>query len=146
VILSAGVVGVGASTWSLWPLIRNAQGYCSGVQRSLTDEELINHAVQYVLETYPTGVDLVEIRNGTRVISGSGRPAQPIPYKNAAEFFSINKGCCAVKNHGREGWMGSWISRVNGSLTAFVWVRYLVRYRDPGGNLIETVSEKPRYA
>lgn len=117
----------------VWWAGMNYTGYCHAEGRYLSDEEKIDLAIKNILQTYPP----VLTDNAAGVIH-SKRPDNPAHYADINEFKSANKNCCEITqatNDG-EGYRVSLYSRITGSISGLVHVKYLVRYKDETGNQV----------
>jgi hypothetical protein len=133
--LAVTVLTVGGFVW--WAGM-NYTGYCHAEGRYLSDEERINLAITNILQTYPP----VLTENAVGVIHAK-RPDNPIYYADIAEFKSANNNCCNITQVGPEGKNDrvSLYSRITGSISGLVHVKYLVRYKDEHGNYLSKTHE-----
>ena len=125
--LAVTVLTVGGFVW--WAGM-NYTGYCHAEGRYLSDEERINLAITNILQTYPP----VLTENAVGVIHAK-RPDNPIYYADIAEFKLINRNCCNItmKTNDGEGYQVPMYSRIMGSISGLVHVKYIIRYKDKQG-------------
>jgi hypothetical protein len=135
------VLGFAAVSVGLAVLMRNAllldEGYCLGQSRRLSEQEKIDGAVREILRVYPPSI--IRSNEDTdpsgKVISYNlSPPTRPIRYKDVAEFYALNPGCCeyTLRRDIDEGSIGAY-SRIREEIAGFVNIRYLVRYVDESG-------------
>lgn len=116
-------------------------GYCREQGRYLSDVEKIDIAINYLIATYPPILTSYKQLDGGAGVSRSERPPNPIPYKGIEEFKRINKDCCEMTVVASEGYRAPFFYRIWGSVSGFAHIKYLVRYKDKDGNVIETPYE-----
>lgn len=139
----------------------NYLGFCFDKKRVLSDDEKIRIVVEEILRSY--GAKIVDewiagpkLGEGHSIKSnkwvfGPGKrltweapdsdikelPAQPIPYRDIDEFFSLNPDCCYVTQHykspydAEDGDIAS--SNPFGGKSAIVVVTYVFKYKDETG-------------
>lgn len=123
--------------WCLWWVGGNSMGYCHREHRFLAEEELISRALQRVIQSYPPAMEVYELSDGRKELQYQRHPSNPIAYSDTAELVRLNPNCCQVTDAAREGYTGPWLSRLRGTLSNWVRVSYLVKYRDSDGDVIE---------
>lgn len=117
-------------------------GYCFAQQRYLSDQEKIDRVVQEILNSYPPTLVHYE-KNGTgQTVMKWINPEDPIYYDSVEDFLSVNGDCCVVtdivkRDAGHVGDKIPLIFKMSGKISDYVIVRYLVRYKTPGGNIVE---------
>jgi hypothetical protein len=138
--ISIGLPVLGVA-WVVWWYGLNYAGYCHAEGRYLSEREQIEAAIRAVLVIYPPTVDLYEIADGERRLTGRAEPSDPIPYADIADFLGINERCCELTEIGEEGYTIPWDDRVSGKLSTLVRVKYVVRYDDRYGNRFSEPAE-----
>ncbi len=119
----------------------NYTGYCGAEWRYLSDEELVEKAVEHVIRTYPPGIDRGKKSDDAGAETVHSPPADPIRYQSVTDFLEENPDCCEIVSTGKEGFKGFLSSRLQGDLAKFVHIEYRVRYRDSEGAAISVITE-----
>lgn len=134
------VIGVLAISIALAQQLHDAllldQGVCLSQGRKLSEQEMIDGAVREILRAYPPNIIKYgenRVPTGEVVSYGMTKPKNPINYKNTAEFYAINPGCCEFKlalsfEEGIDAY-----ARIRDEYSGFVKAHFLVRYLDDKG-------------
>jgi hypothetical protein len=120
-----------------WRARLSYTGYCFKEERYLSDQEKIDAVITEALMTYPP---VLEERDDVGRLT-LFRPKNWIPYKDVNEFKRLNPNCCQLTTRGDEGYKITFSERLFGDVSTLVHIRYLVRYRDDQGSLVEAPIE-----
>lgn len=98
-------------------------------------------AIDHEISTYPPILKSYRVSANEKSVIRFEAPTNPIFYKDIEEFKRINKDCCEMKSVGKEGYLAPFTFRIWGSVSGFAHIKYLVRYKDSDGRVIETPYE-----
>lgn len=109
-------------------------GYCSKNGRYITDEEILEHAIEYFINRDVFSRKRFESRvaNGE---SQDGPNGDPRMYRSVEEFLQENPKCCQIVERGEDGYSVGLIHRYAHGYTAIVRGQYASRYIDDVGEL-----------
>lgn len=114
-----------------WWTGMNYAGYCHKESRFLSDEEMINSAVQFILDRYPPSISkVIEVNKDGKIQKREYwyLPENPVKYKGIKEFIEINPSCCNLSMIAGDSGYPDFIDRITGNVATYVIVEYNVKY------------------
>lgn len=114
----------------------NYSGFCHAEFRYLSDQEMIDATIQYVLDMYPPAISkkisIVDNDGKIQNVTRWYKPENVIDYKDISEFKSINPDCCRLTMIAGEGARPHAIDRLFGKVASLVVITYKVRFFENG--------------
>ncbi|WNH49716.1 hypothetical protein PDM28_05220 [Stenotrophomonas aracearum] len=109
------------------------QGYCFEQRRFVPAQEIERAAIESLLASYPPSVELARQRqpDGNLAVT-YGPPSHPMMFAGVDHFLALNPGACQMVPRGWEGHAPSQVSRLLGTETFIVRLRYPVRFYENG--------------